>query len=279
MSDDLERLTRLLDDLAAEREPEDRRSLSGDEIELLQTAAFLKAASPERSTPDEQFIERLGARLAALQAPAEPASPAATAANGDTAQRPAKVAPTGISRRGLIGRIAAAAAGVAVGAGAGEALRGRADDAAAAAAYDRGTREGYHKAVSEPFSVPLAPDDRGHWFDTGQSASAVLPGTAVRFRAGAVEGFLVNPGNGKPIYAVSAACTHMGCMVSWLDTAGTFLCPCHGAQYQADGTVLSGIARQPLPRLRVRVDEEGMLEVWGVGEQPPVTKPLPYERP
>jgi Rieske Fe-S protein len=49
----------------------------------------------------------------------------------------------------------------------------------------------------------------------------------------------------------------MGCLISWLDSAGSFLCPCHGAQYNADGTVLSSVARHPLPRVQVRVDKNG----------------------
>ena len=71
----------------------------------------------------------------------------------------------------------------------------------------------------------------------------------------------------------------MGCMVSWLDGANTFLCPCHGAQYNADGTVLSGIARHPLPRLRLWSDEHGKLHVWAVEEHPTDTTLEPYTRP
>jgi hypothetical protein len=55
MDDDLERLNRLLDDLAAERDPRDRAELSAAEVELAQTAAFLKAAHGERSRPTEEF--------------------------------------------------------------------------------------------------------------------------------------------------------------------------------------------------------------------------------
>src|SRR5579871_2388036 len=99
---------------------------------------------------------------------------------------------------------------------------------------------------------------------TGFTRASLTPGSATRFRAGAIEGFLIAPRDGSAVYAVSAACTHMGCMLSWLDSAGTFLCPCHGAQYQADGSVLSGIARHPLPHLQVRAGLKGELEVWTV---------------
>jgi hypothetical protein len=65
MDDDVERLNRLLDNLAAERDPRDRAELSASEVELAQTAAFLTAAHGERSTPTEEFVERLGRQLAA----------------------------------------------------------------------------------------------------------------------------------------------------------------------------------------------------------------------
>ena len=260
--------------------PRDRFSLTPEESALAETAAFLKGAAPSKADPDDRFVARLAEQLAARQATPLP-SAGPTAQNEEPGHKrgdgPAR--PAGVSRRALIGRAAAAAAGIAAGAGAGQVLRGRTDDAAAAAAYDRGRADGYHEATTKPYSVPMAPADRGHWMDTGQAAQSLLLGQAARFRAGAIEGFLVNPGGGKPIYALSASCTHMGCMISWLDSTSTFLCPCHGAQYQADGAVLSGIARHPLPRLNVRVDAHGMVQVWSVAEDTPVTSILPYQEP
>jgi Rieske Fe-S protein len=159
------------------------------------------------------------------------------------------------------------------------AARGLSDQAAAKteadAAYRRGIEEGIEKATSKGFSAPMVPQDRGRWIKTAFKAGDVRPGQARRFRAGALEGFLVNAGHG--IYAVSATCTHMGCMLSWLDGADTFLCPCHGAQYNADGTVLSGIARHPLPRLKVKADRQGYLRVWSVDEHPADTTVAEYK--
>jgi Rieske Fe-S protein len=264
MDEDVERLNRLLDDLVAERDPRERAELSATEVELAQTAAFLKAAHGERSTPTEEFVERLGRQLAAASSAEEQSQRAGPA--------PATPAP-GLSRRGLLGRMIAGAAGLVVGAGAGTALG---THVSAEEAYDRGKDDGYQQEVHEPFEVPLVPADRGQWLDTGHSAGGVRPGQAVRLRVGAIEGFLVNPGTGGAIYALSATCTHMGCLISWLDSAGSFLCPCHGAQYNADGTVLSGIARQPLPRLRVRASKDGRLYVWAVTEHPTITTLAPY---
>jgi len=257
MSDEVERLSRVLDDLAAERDPRERAALSPDEAELAATASLLKGARPEHGLPGEDFVERLGARLSAARTGLDEAGAAPAATQRD------------VSRRRLLGRLAATAAGLVAGSGAGAA-------AAYNAAYDRGKQDGYTQQASEPYEMALAPDDRGEWLATGHTLTMVTPGQAVRFRAGAIEGFLVNPGTGGHIYALSAACTHMGCLISWLDSAGTFLCPCHGAQYNANGTVLSGVARHPLPRLRVRTDDKGQLYVWGVVERPTITTLAPY---
>jgi Rieske Fe-S protein len=274
MQDDLGRLDRLLDALATEYAP-DVSALEAEDAALLETAVLLKNAAPGRGEPDPEFLSRLGARLTAASQGAEGVAAATVAVPEAATSAPA---PTeGVTRRRLLGRAAVAVAGLAAGAGADELLHGRLDQAAAA--YDRGRADGYRQAVSGPYTVPLAPSERGTWMDTGQTIDTVVVGRAVRFRAGAIEGFLVNPGTGKPLYAVSAACTHMGCLLSWLTATGTFLCPCHGAQYQPDGTVLSGIARHPLPRIEVRVGAGGVLQVWSVSQQSDSTTVLPYSVP
>jgi Rieske Fe-S protein len=122
----------------------------------------------------------------------------------------------------------------------------------------------------------MVASDRGVWMNTGHDVASVTPGTALRFRAGAVEGFLINPGGGKAVYALSAACTHMGCMITWLDNAGTFLCPCHGAQYDANGEVIDGIARRPLPRLQIWVGADHHYYVLSVPDHPSITTVAPY---
>ena len=283
MHEDSERLNRVLDEMIAERDPADLTTLSSSEVQLVQAAAFLKSAAPGSDAPDPRFVERLGARLSALQTRQPSLTPdimpdqAETSAHPGGATAPLARQTRGISRRGLLGRIAVATAGAAAGAGAGELLRGHMDSAAASAAYEHGRQEGYQQAASAPFKQPMTPSDRGRWFDTGHTVATLPLGEAVRFRAGAVEGFLLNSDDGTPVSALSAACTHMGCMLSWLDDAGTFLCPCHGAQYHADGTVLSGIARHPLPHLQVRVEDDGRVYVWSVDAQPANTHLVPYK--
>jgi glycine/D-amino acid oxidase-like deaminating enzyme/nitrite reductase/ring-hydroxylating ferredoxin subunit len=48
--------------------------------------------------------------------------------------------------------------------------------------------------------------------------------------------------------AVSATCTHMGCVVAWNSSERTWDCPCHGSRFAVDGTVLEGPAVHGLER-------------------------------
>jgi glycine/D-amino acid oxidase-like deaminating enzyme/nitrite reductase/ring-hydroxylating ferredoxin subunit len=44
------------------------------------------------------------------------------------------------------------------------------------------------------------------------------------------------------LHAVSAICTHMGCVVNWNNTDESWDCPCHGSRFSPDGKVLHGAA-------------------------------------
>jgi Rieske Fe-S protein len=48
------------------------------------------------------------------------------------------------------------------------------------------------------------------------------------------------------LHAVSAVCTHMGCLIDWNRTERTWDCPCHGSRYDRDGHVIHGPAQRDL---------------------------------
>lgn len=48
------------------------------------------------------------------------------------------------------------------------------------------------------------------------------------------------------LHAVSAVCTHLGCLVRWNGQERSWDCPCHGSRFAPDGAVLEAPASAPL---------------------------------
>jgi len=63
------------------------------------------------------------------------------------------------------------------------------------------------------------------------------------------------------IYALSAVCTHLGCLTAWKPELGIIACPCHGSKFHIDGVKFDGPAPRPLPWLKAWVDDEGNLQI------------------
>ena len=56
------------------------------------------------------------------------------------------------------------------------------------------------------------------------------------------------------------SCTHFGCVVSWSDAEGQYLCACHEGRFHANGRPAAGPPTQPLRRIPLRV-EGGMIRL------------------
>jgi Rieske Fe-S protein len=48
------------------------------------------------------------------------------------------------------------------------------------------------------------------------------------------------------LHGVEATCPHMGCLVGFDRTEGTWACPCHGSRFALDGSLLEGPATSGL---------------------------------
>ena len=71
--------------------------------------------------------------------------------------------------------------------------------------------------------------------------------------------FLIHSQEG--FFAMSAVCTHLGCLTVWKPELGLIACPCHGSKFRRDGEKIEGPAPKPLPWLQTWLSEEGDLMV------------------
>jgi len=55
------------------------------------------------------------------------------------------------------------------------------------------------------------------------------------------------------VTALYKVCTHLGCLYAWRDQEGKFICPCHGSEFEYDGTYIRGPAPRSLDRFPVQV--------------------------
>lgn len=62
------------------------------------------------------------------------------------------------------------------------------------------------------------------------------------------------------LFAMSAVCTHLGCIVQSQGEQGYF-CPCHGSRFDRDGMPTAGPAPGPLHYLKLSLSADGQLVV------------------
>ena len=77
------------------------------------------------------------------------------------------------------------------------------------------------------------------------SVDELAPGEGAIIRRGASKIAAYRADDGTLIER-SAVCTHIGCIVHWNGLEKCWDCPCHGSQFEPDGSVINGPAIKPL---------------------------------
>ena len=241
-------LEQYIEQLQAGRVAHPPAELTPSQANVYRMAALFRSASPEASEPRPEFAAELQARLEQelqQRAKVEP-QPQTLKRKREQKQK------RNVSRRALLTGGAAAAASLVVGAG-----------------LERIVEQA--QAARQPQQPQQTPDPY-----SGQLIAAGVPTTwhlvttlanlgdkAVRFVADTVVGYIIrddgdggDPDKGK-IIAISAACTHMGCIVQWQDSDRKYHCPCHGGLFTEYGGIDAGAAKlrylRPLPRLNTKI--------------------------
>ena len=79
---------------------------------------------------------------------------------------------------------------------------------------------------------------------------AISPGEGAVVRSGLSQ-LAVHRDDQGELHALSARCTHLGCIVAWNNAERTWDCPCHGSRFDTDGRVLEGPATADLEQRSV----------------------------
>jgi Rieske Fe-S protein len=232
-ADTVERYLRLhehIEQLRQDKRPQPPGKPTPDELRAYQAAALFRAATPGADEPDPAFVTSLRARLE-HEISASPTTRAWRAARGR------------VSRRGLLAGGLGAAAAAAIGVTVGRTLP---------------HLESQQPGNPSTWTSPLVSEGKGVW-NAVASVDEIPIGGVKRFVTEAVVGFVRHTPTGY--VALSGACTHMGCLLSWNGGARTFDCPCHGGRFTETGASSpnSSVAYSPLPAIKTKV-EAG--QVW-----------------
>ncbi len=82
------------------------------------------------------------------------------------------------------------------------------------------------------------------------SVSEIPPGSGAVVRLAGERSAVYRDEHGA-VHALSAVCTHLGCIVAFNDAEVAWECPCHGSRFAIDGSVIQGPANDPLERRTV----------------------------
>ena len=82
------------------------------------------------------------------------------------------------------------------------------------------------------------------------AVGAIARGTGAVVRTGGEQRAVYRDDTGS-LHALSARCTHLGCIVHFNDAERAWECPCHGSRFAIDGSVIQGPANRPLEQRKL----------------------------
>ncbi|MGE5095805.1 MAG: FAD-dependent oxidoreductase [Betaproteobacteria bacterium] len=111
------------------------------------------------------------------------------------------------------------------------------------------------------------------WLRSGDvdDAGDIAPGDGAVVRRGVHMIAAYRDAEGE-LHEMSAACTHLGCVVRWNGHERTWDCKCHGSRFDALGNVVSGPAPAPLRAAENSSRGDARISRQP-GERPPTTRP------
>jgi nitrite reductase/ring-hydroxylating ferredoxin subunit len=220
--------------------------LTPEKARIYRMAALFRSASPDDVTPRPEFAAELQARLEQeVQQPPKTWHLPFISKKPQTKPR--------VSRRALLaGGAAAVAASLTLGAG-----------------IEHMVEQATQTTLPGPSSgstwqTPIVPQGvASTWLLV--TTLAELGDSAIRFATDSIVGYIIrNDGdkgesvNEGPVIAMSAACTHMGCIVQWQDSDQKFHCPCHGGLFTEYGKPENSSPVRyltQLPRLDTKIED------------------------
>ena len=255
-------LDRYLEELEAGRTPRLPETLTPGQARIYRMAALFRSASSEAAEPRPEFAAELQARL--LQ---EQHLPSSTSHRPASAPRRERARPSRLlSRRALLaGGTAAAAASFAAGVGIDRIVEAASSQTPASPAQ-----------AGTSWTESLVPANvSSQWLFV--TTVAELGNQAVRFASNSIVGYVLRASSAsnasganwkggsqtgqesqEQIIALSASCTHMGCIVQWQDADHKFHCPCHGGMFAADGATDASSSKlylRPLPQIETKIEQ------------------------
>ena len=240
-------LEHFIEELQAGHTAHPPTELTSDKAQIYRMAALFRSASPDEVIPRPEFATELQTRLEL-----ELQQPPKTRLFPFISKKPQ--AKPRVSRRALLaGGAAAVAASLTLGAGIEHVV-------------EQATQPATGGSVAgQPWPTPIVPTDVASiWFPVATLAE--LGESAMRFTTDSIVGYVIrNDGDSGesvkdvPVIAVSAACTHMGCIVQWQDSDRKYHCPCHGGLFTEYGKPDNSSSVRyltSLPRLETKIEND-----------------------